>query len=184
MAKERELLTVHSEGQDVYNLQARLQRMGYFSSEPTGYYGPITAQAVKNFQLDTGLRVDGVVGINTRNQLDNIEMMARVVHGEARGESYKGKVAVAAVILNRKQSAEFPNTVYRVIFQPNAFTAVNDGQYNLPPNREAYQAVIDAIKGWDPTGGSTYYYNPTIATNRWIFTRPVKDHIGNHTFAY
>lgn len=170
-------------GQEVQDLQGKLYRMGYLNVEPTGYFGPLTERAVKDFQYDANLWVDGIVGTKTRYQIDNVEMMARVVHGEARGESYEGKVAVAAVILNREGSVHFPNTIRNVILQQNAFTAVHDGQYNLPPSPVAYQAVMDAVNGYDPTQGSTYYYNPDIATNEWIFTRETVTEIGNHTFA-
>ncbi|WP_231710844.1 cell wall hydrolase [Gracilibacillus suaedae] len=172
-----------SSGQEVYDIQGKLFRMGYLHTEPTGYYGNLTERAVKDFQYETNLWVDGVVGTKTRNQIDNVEMMAKVVNGEARGESYQGKVAVAAVILNRRNSTEFPNTIQRVIFQENAFTAVLDGQYYLQPDMDAYQAVIEALNGYDPTEGTTYYYNPEKATDEWIFTRQTITQIGNHVFA-
>src|SRR5690606_28584101 len=114
----------------------------------------------------------------------NVDMLAHVVYGEARGESYEGQVAVAAVILNRMESSEFPDTLSNVIFQKNAITAVNDGQYWLQPDAAAYQAVRDAFDGWDPTGGAVYYYNPYTATDQWIFTRTVIKQIGSHNFAY
>ncbi|SFL71639.1 N-acetylmuramoyl-L-alanine amidase [Gracilibacillus orientalis] len=170
-------------GQEVQDIQEKLFRMGYLNAEPTGYFGSLTERAVKDFQYETNLWVDGITGIKTRNQIDNVEMMARVVHGEARGESYEGMVAVAAVILNRKASIEFPNTIQRVIFQQNAFTAVQDDQYYLVPNTDAYHAVIDALDGYDPTNGTTYYYNPEKATDEWIFTRETVTQIGNHIFA-
>jgi N-acetylmuramoyl-L-alanine amidase len=179
----QEVLQKGSQGQAVYNLQEKLKKMGYFTSQPTGYFGPITDNAVRQFQLDTRLFPGGVYGFQTQQKLNSIEMMARVVHGEARGESYVGKVAVAAVILNRLSTTGFPKNTYDVIFQTNAFTAVNDGQYYLTPNSYSYRAVIDALKGWDPTYGSVYYYNPTLATNDWIFTRETVIKIGNHLFA-
>lgn len=181
--KAASLLKLGSTGQEVYDVQAKLHRMGYLHTNPTGFYGPLTEQAVKDFQYETRLWADGIVGMGTRNQLDNVEMMARVIHGEARGESYGGKVAVAAVILNRKDSPHFPNTIRDVIFQRNAFTAVHDGQYHLTPGNDAYKAAIHALKGHDPTNGSTYYYNPRIATNKWIFSRQTTGEIGNHVFA-
>jgi N-acetylmuramoyl-L-alanine amidase len=112
-----------------------------------------------------------------------IEMMAKMVHGEARGEALKGKVAVAAVILNRVESPEFPDTVGNVLFQDGAFTAVIDGQYNKSPEYDAYQAVYLAINGMDPTKDAIFYYNPTIATSDWIFSRPQTTKIGQHVFA-
>lgn len=112
----------------------------------------------------------------------DINLIARVVYGEARGESYTGQVAVAAVILNRVKSSSFPNSVSGVIYQNGAFDAVADGQYNLTPNSSAVKAVKDAINGWDPTYGSLYYYNPKTATNAWIRSRPIVVTIGNHVF--
>jgi N-acetylmuramoyl-L-alanine amidase len=179
----QEILHNGSQGQAVYDLQENLKKMGYFNSQPTGYYGSITDHAVKQLQLDSGILPDGVFGLQTQQKLNNIEMMARVVYGEARGETYEGKVAVAAVILNRMSTPGFPKNTYDVIFQTNAFTAVQDGQYYLTPNSYSYRAVIDALQGWDPTHGSVYYYNPFSATDEWIFTRKTVIRIGNHLFA-
>ncbi|MDF2720646.1 MAG: spore cortex-lytic enzyme [Paenibacillus sp.] len=113
---------------------------------------------------------------------EEIRLMANAVYGESRGEPYTGQVAVAAVILNRVQSASFPNTVSGVIFQPGAFTAVADGQIWLTPNETAYKAVQDAVNGWDPSGDALYYFNPATATSAWIWTRPQIKQIGNHIF--
>ena len=113
----------------------------------------------------------------------DLDLLAKAVHSEARGESYVGKVAVAAVILNRVESPLFPNTVSGVIYQPWAFTAVNDGQINLAPDAEAYMAAKDALNGWDPSGGALYYYNPAKSTSKWIFTRQVIKTIDQHVFA-
>lgn len=113
---------------------------------------------------------------------NDIQIMANAVYGEARGEPYEGQVAVAAVILNRVKSTSFPNSVYGVIFQPRAFTAVADGQIYLTPNAKAREAVMDAINGWDPTGGCLYYFNPVTATSAWIWTRPQVKTIGKHIF--
>lgn len=173
-----------SAGPEVTYIQSALQKLGYFNTDHTGYYGTVTENAVRNFQYDFGLAADGIVGVNTAEMLRNVDMLAHVVYGEARGESYEGQVAVAAVILNRMESNEFPDTLSNVIFQKNAITAVNDGQYWLQPDATAYQAVKDAFDGWDPTNGATYYYNPYTATDQWIFTRPVIKQIGNHKFAY
>ncbi|WLV23754.1 cell wall hydrolase [Aciduricibacillus chroicocephali] len=178
-----ESLSEGKQGQAVLHLQENLKKLGYFADQATGYYGPVTKNAVKQFQQDTGISPTGFVGPLTQQKLNDIEMMAKVVHGEARGESYEGKVAVAAVILNRLESPEFPGSTHDVIFQSNAFTAVYDGQYDLSPAGYAYQAVMDAMKGWDPTHGSVYYYNPEIATDDWIFTREAVINIGNHLFA-
>lgn len=109
--------------------------------------------------------------------------LARIVHGEARGEPFVGQVAIAAVVLNRLKSDKFGNTVQEIIYEPGAFTAVADGQYYLEPNATAYQAVEAAIKGWDPTGGAIYYWNPVTATNKWVWSRPIINQIGKHVFA-
>ncbi len=113
----------------------------------------------------------------------DIELIARVVTGEARGECYEGQVAVAAVILNRLESSSFPTTIAGVIYQPLAFTAVADGQINLPCTSSARKAVTDAVNGWDPTSGALYYWNPVTATSKWIWSRPITSRIGNHVFA-
>ncbi|MDQ6419194.1 spore cortex-lytic enzyme [Paenibacillus sp. LHD-117] len=113
---------------------------------------------------------------------NDLKIMANAVYGEARGEPYEGQVAVAAVILNRVRSESFPNTVYGVIFQPRAFTAVADGQIYLTPNKKARDAVEDALNGWDPTGGCLYYFNPDTATSAWIWTRTQIKTIGKHIF--
>ncbi|MFZ5944508.1 MAG: cell wall hydrolase [Bacillota bacterium] len=114
---------------------------------------------------------------------EELDMMAKAVYGEARGELYSGQVAVAAVILNRLESSEFPNTVRGVIFEPWAFTAVHDGQYYLTPDATSRRAVRDAINGHDPTGGALYYWNPVTATNKWVWSRPIITTIGKHVFA-
>lgn len=173
-----------SVGTDVTYVQSILKKLGYFNTTTTGYYGPITTEAVKQLQRDFGLEPIGGIGPKTTRLIQEIETMAHVVYGESRGESYQGQVAVAAVILNRVDSSDFPDTVHDVVFQRNAFTAVNDGQFNLRPNDTAYHAVKDALLGWDPSYGSVYYYNPKLATDQWIFTRTVTKQIGNHHFAY
>lgn len=115
----------------------------------------------------------------------DVQLLARCVNGEARGEPYTGQVAVAAVILNRVKHASFPNTIPGVIYQPGAFTATVDGQINVPidPNSTIYKACQDAINGWDPSGGAIYYYNPAKTTNKWIWSRPIITVIGRHNFA-
>lgn len=109
--------------------------------------------------------------------------MAKVIYSEARGEPYKGQVAVGAVVMNRIQSKLFPNNIRNVVFQPGAFSAVDDGQFWLTPNRSAYLAAMDAVRGWDPTYNSLYYFNPNTATSKWIWSRPQKVTIGNHIFS-
>ncbi|KKM09327.1 hypothetical protein SY88_19365 [Clostridiales bacterium PH28_bin88] len=113
----------------------------------------------------------------------DLNLLARLVYGESRGEPYKGQVAVAAVVLNRVKSDRFPNTISGVIYQPGAFDAVRDGQIYLEPDKVAYQAARDAANGWDPSGGALYYWNPATATSKWIWSRPITTQIGNHVFA-
>ena len=114
----------------------------------------------------------------------DLQLMARAINGEARGEPYEGQVAVGAVILNRVRSSSFPNTIAGVIYEPGAFTAVSDGQINVPiaENSTVYKAAQDALNGWDPTGGAIYYFNPDTATNKWIWSRPLIKQIGKHRF--
>lgn len=114
----------------------------------------------------------------------DIQLMARAINGEARGEPYEGQVAVGAVILNRVKSSKFPNTIAGVIYQPGAFTAVADGQINaqISEGSTVYKAAQDAKNGWDPTGGCIYYFNPSTATNKWIWSRPLVKTIGKHRF--
>ncbi len=120
----------------------------------------------------------------TQRSASDIQLMARAVNGEARGEPYEGQVAVAAVILNRVKHSSFPNSISGVIYQPGAFTAVSDGQINVPidPNSTVYKACNDAMNGWDPTGGAIYYFNPDTATSSWIWSRTFIKQIGKHRF--
>lgn len=277
-------------GDDVIELQSRLQYLGFYNGKIDGVFGWGTYWALRNFQYEFGLPIDGLAGPTTKNKLakaskyheqhvkeqiqkgnkfthyggmdlekqkgpdkasgggkannapaqqqpakkpaqqqstqkqateqqpakqqpakpqatnqaapktntqpqkpsatnvpsgfsqNDIQLMANAVYGEARGEPYTGQVAVAAVILNRVESASFPNTVSGVIFEPRAFTAVADGQIWLTPNENAKKAVLDAINGWDPTGNAIYYFNPDTATSGWIWSRPQIKRIGKHIF--
>ena len=173
-------------------IQQKLKDLGYYSGSVDGIYGNATRNAVVAFQKANGLTADGVAGPKTIAALglnfnsvtsSDLYLLAKCVHAEARGEPYVGQVAVAAVILNRVKDAAFPNTISGVVYQPWAFTAVNDGQINLEPNSTAYQAAQDALNGWDPTYGCLYYYNPTTATSKWIFSRQTVVTIGKHVFA-
>lgn len=173
-------------------IQQKLKDLGYYSGSVDGIYGNATRNAVVAFQKANGLTADGVAGPKTIAALglnfnsvtsSDLYLLAKCVHAEARGEPYVGQVAVAAVILNRVKDAAFPNTIPGVIYQPWAFTAVNDGQINLEPNSTAYQAAQDALNGWDPTYGCLYYYNPVTATSKWIFSRQTVVTIGKHVFA-
>ena len=184
----------------VKTVQTKLKRWGYYTGSVDGIYGPKTKAAVVLFQKKNGLSADGLVGVKTAaalgislstsskttsNSISNsdLNLLAKAVYAEARGESYVGQVAVAAVILNRVKSSKFPNTISGVIYQPYAFTCVNDGQINLTPNQSAYNAAQDALNGWDPTYGEIYYYNPKTATSSWIRTRSTTITIGKHVFA-
>lgn len=183
-------LSYGESGPDVPDLQYRLKTLGYFNTDITDYFGPATRFALTKFQRDYGLAVDGVAGAKTWAMLKKVsvnrtelDLLARIIYGEARGESYKGQVAVGAVVMNRVVSPKFPNTVKGVIEQPRAFTAVQDGQYFMTPNKEAYMAALDAVRGFDPTNGALYYFNPDTATSSWIWSRKQTSKIGRHIFA-
>lgn len=184
-----------SSGQEVTNIQSRLKSWGYYSYSVDGIYGWRTVNAVKEFQRKNGLTPDGVAGSATLAKIglptgsssssshnSNVELLARVINGEARGEPYEGQVAVGAVVLNRVKHSSFPNTIAGVVYQKGAFTAVDDGQINQAVIESCRKAARDALNGWDPTGGAIYYYNPATATNNWIRTRPVIRTIGKHVF--
>ena len=186
-----------SRGDEVRQIQTKLKRWGYYYGNVDGIYGSQTLAAVKWFQSKNGLTVDGIAGPKTLAAMgimsssntsggtasnSDLNLLARLVYAEARGESYTGQVAVASVVLNRVKSSSFPNTVAGVIYQAGAFSVVNDGQINLTPNQTAYSAARDALNGWDPTYGAIYYFNPNTATNSWIWSRPVTVVIGNHRF--
>ena len=188
-----------SSGSVIKTIQTKLKNWGYYKGSIDGIFGSQTKQAVRYFQQKNGLKVDGIVGNQTLKALGmkttnnqtqsstytdaDINLLARLIYGEARGESYVGQVAVGAVVLNRIKSASFPNTMSGVIYQKYAFTAVADGQINLTPNETAKKAARDALNGWDPSYGALYYYNPRTATSSWIFSRQTTVIIGNHVFA-
>lgn len=221
-------------GDDVIELQARLQYVSFYTGTIDGKFGYGTYWALRNFQEQYGLPVDGIAGDSTKKKLvdvsnydknfvnknlekgnkfthyggedldtqvskgagkkkdvqlpgkysdKDLKLISNAVYGEARGEPYEGQVAVAAVILNRIEHADFPDTIGGVIFQPGAFTAVDDGQIWLTPNDRATEAVIDAINGWDPSENAIYYFNPITATSKWIWSRQQIKKIGLHIFA-
>lgn len=188
-----------SKGDLVKEVQTKLIKWGYLTGRADGIFGAKTKAAVIKFQRKNGLTADGVIGTRTAQALGislssntssssqttsstNLNLLARVVYGEARGEPYTGQVAVAAVVLNRVKSSSFPNTVAGVVYQSGAFDCVSDGQINLTPNQSAYNAARDALNGWDPTYGCLFYYNPRTATSKWMLSRTVKLNIGNHAF--
>ena len=191
-----------SSGEEVRTIQTKLKRWGYYNGNVDGIYGSQTLAAVKKFQKKNGLTVDGIAGTKTLQAMgifnssgnssssnsssstnsSDLNLLSRLVYGEARGEPYTGQVAVAAVVLNRVRSSSFPNTISGVIYQKGAFDVVSDGQINLTPNDTAKKAAQDALNGWDPTNGAIYYFNPATATNKWIWSRPMTVTIGKHRF--
>ncbi len=187
-----------SRGSEVRTIQEKLKRWGYYTGNVDGIYGSQTVAAVKRFQQKNGLTVDGIAGPQTlkamgimtssssssssSNNSSNVNLLARVIYGEARGEPYAGQVAVGAVILNRVKSSKFPNTISGVVYQSGAFDAVADGQVNMTPDSTAKKAAQDALNGWDPSYGAIYYFNPSTATNKWIWSRPMTVTIGKHRF--
>jgi len=193
-----------SRGEQVRRVQQKLRQWGYYDGDVDGIFGQETYDAVVYFQKKNGLKADGVAGSATLAAMgissseekivaasasaslsysSDVELLARLIHGEARGEPYVGMVAVGAVVLNRVRSSRFPNTIAGVVYQAGAFDAVADGQINLVPNEQSRRAARDALNGWDPTGGCLYYYNPATATSKWIWTREVRLNIGDHSFA-
>lgn len=189
---------VYAATADTREVQRVLKKWGYYTGNVDGINGPKTIAAVKRFQKKYGLTQDGIVGPLTAAKMglrvsnysssssynnNDLYLLAKLVHSEARGESYTGQVAVAAVVLNRVDDSRFPNTIAGVIYQPWAFTAINDGQFNLEPNQTAYQAARDAMNGWDPTYGAVYYYNPRTATSAWIRNTKTVTVIGQHVFS-
>lgn len=226
-----QVITRGAFGDDVIELQSRLQYIGYYKGTIDGKFGYSTYWALRNFQDQYGLPIDGVAGATTKKKLasvsnydkdyvmgqirkgnkftvyggqkkttqegtgngadmqipskfteQDLKLLSNAVYGESRGEPYEGQVAVAAVILNRLESPDFPNTVSGIIFQPGAFTAVSDGQIWLEPNKQAMEAVLDAMNGWDPSQNALYYFNPKTATSKWIWTRKQITQIGEHIF--
>ena len=186
-----------SRGDEVITIQTKLKRWGYYNGSIDGIYGSKTLAAVKYFQRKNGLVEDGIAGTKTLQAMgiyssstsstttsnsNDVNLLARLVYGEARGEPYTGQVAVAAVVLNRVKSSSFPNTIVGVIYQKGAFNVVDDGQINMTPNSSAIKAAQDALNGWDPSYGAIYYFNPNTATNKWIWSRPVTVTIGKHRF--
>lgn len=188
-----------SRGEEVKKIQTKLKQWGYYSGSVDGIYGTGTFNAVKSFQKKNGLAVDGIAGEKTLKALGitsgsnkgtstsssnhtDLNLLSKVVYGEARGEPYKGMVAVAASVLNRVADSRFPNTIAGVVYQSGAYTCVSDGQINLEPDETARKAAQDAINGWDPTSGCIYYFNPNTATSSWIWSRPQVLTIGKHIF--
>lgn len=196
------VLEVGSRGENVTKVQKRLIQYGYLTGTADGRYGEKTRDAVEWFQRRNGLTVDGRVGKKTAAALgvtltgvsssssssasiisSDHRLLSKLVYAEARGESYKGQVAVAAVTLNRVASSSFPNTLTGVVYQSGAYSCVDNGSINNTPDSTAIKAALEAINGWDPTNGCLYYYNPRLTNDKWIKSRPVVTVIGNHNFA-
>jgi N-acetylmuramoyl-L-alanine amidase len=191
-------------GEAVKQIQQRLRDWGYYKGTVDGNFGAKTQDAVIAFQKKHGITADGIVGSQTAEKLGvadpsaggggggkasggdkndkDVYLLAQLVHGEARGEPYKGMVAVAAVVLNRVESSLFPSSIAKVIYQSGAFSVVDDGQINLAPDNDSLKAARDALNGWDPSGGALFYYNPAKTKNKYIRSRPVILTIGEHVF--
>ena len=187
-----------SGGAVVSEIQTRLKNWGYYKGDVDGVYGSQTEKAVRWFQEKNGLFVDGQAGDQTLAALGipsgqggetesgsesgTVDLLARLISAEARGEPYEGQVAVGAVVLNRVEHPSFPNSVAEVIYQPEAFSCLDDGQFDEPVAESAYRAARDAMNGWDPSYGAIYYFNPVTATSKWIWSRPLIVNIGKHRF--
>lgn len=196
----RALSKYGSTGSEVTQIQQRLNELGYNAGKADGIFGTNTKNAVLAFQRDYGLSADGIAGPNTLKALgitggggsgggyggfseSDVQLLAKIISAESRGEPYQGQVAVGAVIMNRIAHPSFPNTLSGVIYQPGAFSCLYDGGVNAPVADSAYQAAREAINGSDPSGGAIYYYNPAKTTNEWIWSRQVIAVIGAHNFA-
>ena len=221
---DNRIYKVGDRGGYVWELQRRLRFLGFYTGKVDGVFLWRTYRAVRLFQYEFGMKVDGRVGPKTKRMLwkatrnwrpgkegkaqgqqaqpkarkaptakpvrsapgisqQDFDLLARAIYSEARGEPYVGQVAVGAVILNRIHSDKFPDTISGVIFQPQAFEAVADGQIWMEPDETAKKAAIDALNGWDPSGGALYYFNPDRAISKWIWSRPQIKRIGKHIFA-
>lgn len=191
-----------SSGATVTEIQTRLKAWGYYTGSVDGTYGSQTEKAVRYFQQSNGLSVDGQAGPETLAALGlpagsgsgggsdssgggnsgDVDLLARLISAESRGEPYEGQVAVGAVVLNRVNHASFPNSISEVIYQSGAFSCLYDGQFDQPVAESSYRAARDALNGWDPSNGAIYYFNPATATSSWIWSRPAIVTIGKHMF--
>lgn len=186
-----------STGEEVRRIQKKLKELGYNPGTVDGVYGSRTKNAVIAFQKHCGLTADGIAGPKTLLYLGlgsgtgsssgkytaaDLNLLARLISAEARGESYTGQVAVGAVVLNRVAHSSFPDTISGVIYQNGAFSCVRDSNWYAAVTDSAKRAARDAINGWDPTGGAIYYYNPSTTKSAWIRKRPITTYIGNHVF--
>lgn len=195
-----DLYKKESSGATVTEIQTRLKAWGYYTGSVDGTYGSQTERAVRYFQQSNGLSVDGQAGPETLAALGlpagsgggsgssgggnsgDVDLLARLISAESRGEPYEGQVAVGAVVLNRVNHASFPNSISEVIYQSGAFSCLYDGQFDQPVAESSYRAARDALNGWDPSNGAIYYFNPATATSSWIWSRPAIVTIGKHMF--
>ena len=185
-----------SRGDEVRKIQQKLKQLGYYTGSVDGIYGTSTKKAVTAFQKNCGITADGIAGAKTLKFLglgssssasssytnSDIQLLAKLIAAEARGESYKGQVAVGAVVLNRVAHASFPDSISGVIYQKGAFSCVNDSNWSVAPTSQSLKAAQDCINGWDPSGGAIYYYNPAKTSNAFMHSRPVITVIGRHRF--
>ncbi|MDD6146959.1 MAG: spore cortex-lytic enzyme [Oscillospiraceae bacterium] len=187
-----------SRGEEVRQVQKKLKELGYYNGAVDGIFGSGTQKAVRAFQKNCGLTVDGIAGPKTLQYLgltsgsssaslgkysqSDINLLAKLIAAEARGESYTGQVAVGAVVLNRVGHSSFPDSIAGVIYQRGAFSCVNDSNWSVYPNSTSLKAARDCINGWDPSGGAIYYYNPAKTSNAFMLSRPVITTIGSHVF--
>lgn len=187
-----------SSGNEVKNIQARLKELGYYKGDIDGIYGSKTKSAVTSFQKNCGLTADGICGKTTLLYLGlggsssggssgsysdaDVELLAKVISAEARGESYEGQVAVGAVILNRVAHPSFPDSLSGVVYQKGAFSCVNDSNWYQAVAESSKRAARDALNGWDPSGGAIYYFNPTKTSDSFMHSRTVIKTIGSHKF--
>lgn len=186
-----------STGDEVKTLQKKLKELGYYNGEIDGIFGSQTQSAVKSFQRNVGITVDGIAGSqtllylglggsgstqNTQYSSSDVQLLAKVISAEARGESYEGQVAVGAVVLNRVAHPSFPDSISGVVYQSGAFSCVYDSNWYEPVSETSKKAAIDAINGWDPSGGAIYYYNPAKTNDAFMHSRPIITVIGSHRF--
>lgn len=185
-----------SRGDEVRKIQQKLKDLGYYKGSIDGIYGTATKKAVIAFQKNCGITADGIAGAKTLKFMglgsasssgssytnSDIQLLAKLIAAEARGESYKGQVAVGAVVLNRVAHSSFPDSISGVIYQKGAFSCVNDSNWSVAPTSESLKAARDCINGWDPSGGAIYYYNPAKTSNAFMHSRPVITVIGRHRF--
>ena len=187
-----------SRGDEVKKVQKKLSELGFYDGGIDGIYGKSTQNAVTKFQKSVGITADGIAGSktllylglgggsssnnNTSYSNSDVELLAKVISAEARGESYEGQVAVGAVILNRVAHPSFPDSISGVVYQNGAFSCVNDSNWYKPVSETSKRAAIDVLNGWDPSGGAIYYFNPAKTNDKFMHSRPVLKVIGNHKF--